>query len=137
MNKKKDWSYFRETIAGAFRQEFMDEEKCRRFILELLYPNGPQCPFCGNRKIITRDKNRFWLNRRCSCAECGRRFNATSKTILNSMNFSFSELMLVIALIDIGLGNPQIARIVGRRRDAVRHWRYKFEALSKVTNGKR
>jgi len=123
-------------VGEAFGPKFLDADYCREWILHELHSEDPVCPFCGHR-IVTREPGRFWENKICFCGICKKKFNAKTGTILTGLNLKFEEIILILFLIDFGLGNPQIASITGRRRDSVRALRYKFDALQKITNGKR
>jgi transposase-like protein len=83
--------------------EFPTEEACRAFLVEMRWPNGVECPRCGNRNVYALKPRPFeWL---CKAANCGGkngyRFSVLTHTIFeNTKNplkicFKVGYLMLV------------------------------------------
>jgi len=78
----------------AFEAEFPNEDACKTLLAECRWPDGPVCPRCGNKKIITlKSKPHHWVcksgivttdtdGKQVTCAKNGGyRFSVITKTI--------------------------------------------------------
>ena len=87
----------------AFDKQFPTEESCKQFLAEMRWPNGPQCPRCGNKNVYALKARPFnWL---CKATDCGSkngyRFSILTHTIFENTKkplklwFKVGYLMLV------------------------------------------
>jgi len=119
-------------VAGVMSPEFLDEEKCRRWILQKLHPAGPCCPRCGAPIISERVLISWWNLRRVCCKNCGRYFNAAAGTMINSININLRQVFLMAWCFSIGLKATEIADLCQLHADTVKAWRIKFKCLAEV-----
>lgn len=105
--------------------EFLDEDMCRRWILERLHPSGAHCPDCNQPvKDETTLKN-FWNDGRATCKGCGKWFTALTSTFLQSTRLSFKDILLLAFLagfLDEGINIGVIAEKVDVSPETVRQW---------------
>lgn len=102
-------SAIRELLAGIATvndmvDAFQDDERCRRLIEAMVWPDGRICPACGCRQSIAlagRD-----LGRRarpglyqCSSAECRFQFTVTTRTALHSTKLPLRVWLTALWLI--------------------------------------
>ena len=107
----------------AFYEKVVNEDTCRRWLLELLRPDGTTCPKCKNKIADETTVKNFWSGRRCTCKHCGKKFYATHGSILAHSSFSMRQIAFMIILIALDISNKQIADIIGIHPDSVRLWR--------------
>lgn len=63
-------------------QRFSTEKSCRRYLVELRWPDGFRCPRCGERKAWPMSGGVF------RCAACGYKLSATAGTIFEGTHTS-------------------------------------------------
>jgi transposase-like protein len=86
---------------GAFltKGEF-DEEECRRFVVEMRWPHGVECPRCHSDSFIRLDRR----GRRgregivYKCRDCKYQFTVTSGTSLHRTHLPLSTWLIAIAM---------------------------------------
>jgi Transposase zinc-ribbon domain len=75
-----------EDMTGVFG----DEERCRRLLEAMVWPNGRVCPACGYRHSVAlagRDTGKFRARPglyQCSNGDCRFQFTVTTRTPLHS-----------------------------------------------------
>jgi transposase-like protein len=133
---KRD-SFDKETFtpmhAGRARlAEFLDEEACRRWVLERLHPHGARCPRCDTLITdITTLKN-FWSEGRCNCKRCDRWFTALSGTFLEGANLSIEQIFALAVLtgfMNEGVTVKRMAAAVGVSENTIRTWIRRFKVF--------
>ena len=121
-------------VAEVMSHEFLDEEKCRRWILQKLHPAGPFCPRCGAPIVGERVLNSWWNLRRVCCKNCGRYFTAAAGTMVNGININFRQVFLMAWCFSIGLKVSEIADLCQLHVDTAKVWRIKFKCLAEGKN---
>ncbi len=99
-------------------QRFSTEEACKEFLRERRWPNGVECPRCGNKKVYELKARPFhWT---CKAKECGGRngyrFSVISKTVFENTNYDLRVWFQVIYLMTQskkGISALQIQRQIG------------------------
>lgn len=124
------WSHdsFPIWAALAFSPAHMDEDYCRKHVIEWLHGGNAACPSCG-LQLEGATLASFRGGKRCHCGRCGRWFNARSGTFLANAELSYSQVFLLAALIPTGLTPAQIADFVCVSADTVRIWIKRFKAF--------
>jgi len=113
---------------AALNAEFMNEVKCRQWILNKLHPSGAYCPGCaGALSDAGRIKN-FYNGDRLSCRTCGKYFTALTGTLFSGAHFDFRGLFLLAALSGSGMHDKVIAEKLNITPESARLWRIKFKA---------
>jgi transposase-like protein len=98
--------------------QFSTEDACKQYLVEKRWPNGPQCPRCGNQNVYTLTKRPFhWV---CKAKDCGGRngyrFSVIAKTVFENTNYPLRTWFQVIYLMTQskkGISALQIHRQIG------------------------
>ena len=98
------------TIAEMI-EAFQDEERCRRLLEAMVWPNGRVCPACGYKRSIAladRDLGQYRARPglyQCSNGTCRFQFTVTTRTPLHSTKLPLSiwlkALWLILQLLAI------------------------------------
>ena len=112
-------------ILDSFGVDFLEEGRCREWIISLLYRDGIVCPGCGI-PIKESDLRRFWLGKRIRCYNCEKFFTALTGTFLSGIHLDFRSIVLLLLLIALGLDNTFIARRLNCNPETVRLWKKKL-----------
>src|SRR5215472_2407810 len=86
-------------------EAFRDEEKCRRLLEVLVWPNGRLCPACGSKRSIAlagRDMGQYRARPglyQCSNGACRFQFTATTRTPLHATKLPLSTWLKALWLI--------------------------------------
>lgn len=99
-------------------KKFSTEEACKEHLKNLRWPNGVECPRCGNKKVYELKKRPYhWV---CKAKECGGpngyRFSVIAKTIFENTNYPLTTWFQVIYLMltsKKGISALQIHRQIG------------------------
>ena len=75
---------------AGWEEQPLTEDQAERLLAVLRWPNGPVCPFCGNKHHYVLDLKSA-NRRRYKCSACRRQFSVTKGTILEG-----SKLSLVV-----------------------------------------
>jgi transposase-like protein len=92
-------------------REFCDEAKCRRYIEQLRWPRGPECPKCESTKVYRLENRPLLL-----CASCEHQFSATAGTIFHDTHLPLTKWFLATMLLcesKKGMSACQIQRSLG------------------------
>src|SRR4051794_8067387 len=118
-------------------QEFMDEDACFRFLLDLFHPEGLPCPRCQARDGFTihRYVREPLLDYRCKA--CGRVFNAWTGTVFQGTHYRPSTLILIIRGFAQGVSTAQLARESGCSRRHLLDLRHKYQKMSQINLDRR
>jgi transposase-like protein len=91
--------------------EFCDDTKCRRYIEQLRWPRGPECPKCESTKVYRLENRPLLL-----CASCEHQFSATAGTIFHDTHLPLTKWFLATMLLcesKKGMSACQIQRSLG------------------------
>jgi transposase-like protein len=103
-------------------EAFADEERCRRLVEALVWPDGRVCPACGYKRSIAlagRDMGQYRARPglyQCSSGACRFQFTATTRTPLHSTKLPLSTWLKALWLIlqsDRGLSSIRLAEALG------------------------
>ena len=103
-------------------EAFANEERCRRLVETLVWPNGRVCPACGYKRSIAlagRDMGRYRARPglyQCCNGGCRFQFTATTRTPLHSTKLPLSTWLKALWLIlqsDKGLSSIRLAEALG------------------------
>jgi hypothetical protein len=104
---------FNELLAN-----FKTEEDCKRYLVAQRWPNGVECPKCGNKKVFHATHRPFhWI---CKAKNCGGRngyrFSAITKTVFENTKYPLREwfkVMFFMGHSKKGMSALQIHRMLG------------------------
>jgi transposase-like protein len=97
----------------AFDKRFPNEDACKRYIVEMRWPDGVKCPRCKSDKIYTLSKPWHWQCR--ACQKNGYRFSVTSRTIFENTKYPLKMWFKVAYLIlssKKGMASLQLYRML-------------------------
>ena len=92
-------------------ERFHDEDRCRRYLEGLRWPDGMKCPRCGG-ETISHIKTR----RQLDCDSCRYRFSVTAGTIFHDSHLPLWKWFLAVYLIiesKKGISANQLKRTIG------------------------
>jgi transposase-like protein len=107
-----------EDMVAAFR----DEERCRRLLESMVWPNGRICPSCGYKRSTAiagrhMDKRRARAGLyQCSSGECRFQFTVTTHTPLHATKLplrTWLKAMWLLLQSDKGLSSVRLAETLG------------------------
>jgi transposase-like protein len=107
-----------EDMVAAFR----DEERCRRLLESMVWPNGRICPACGYKRsiaIIGRDTGKRRARPglyQCSSGDCRFQFTVTTHTPLHATKLPLRvwlKAMWLLLQSDKGLSSVRLAETLG------------------------
>ena len=78
---------------GSFIEEYGSEDKCRSALFELRWPNGFQCPSCGNGTYCTLSRRK-----ELQCNKCHHQTSLTAGSIFHSTKLPLTKWFLAIYL---------------------------------------
>ena len=85
-------------MADVFRLFVPRDEDCIRFLEELRWASGVECPYCKSRRVKkngTTTRNGVSLQR-YKCNDCGRTFTVLTGTIFEGRKLSLGEMFYII-----------------------------------------
>lgn len=110
-------------VRSVFGPEYLDESRCRGWILGRIHPRGAFCPGCGRPVDDGRRALRFWSGKRLSCIGCGKKFTALTGTCLSGMHLDYRSLFFMLHMLDAGYSATEISGRIECDPTTVRNWR--------------
>ncbi len=110
--KKKSKRIHQMTIS-QWEAAFPNDTACKAYLLACRWPDGVQCPRCGNDKLYTVDQFR-WQCR--NCGPQGYRFSVIVGTIFENTKYPLRQWFRVIHMMltsKKGISALQIHRVIG------------------------
>jgi transposase-like protein len=115
---RSDLSLLSKSILAKFNATFLNEVACREAILNMLHFGKRVCPYC-NQQIQGKLLVSFVNFKRVQCPECNKFFTALTGTFLAGTRLSFSQLMLLIVLINADIPVSKIECITKIHRETI------------------
>ena len=112
-----------------FGPRFLDEDFCRRWLLDRIFRDGIKCPYCGYPVEGRQLYYYYRATRQNICAKCRRKFSTLKGSVFHSTKLSFADLVLVAFLAALGETSEEIAARIRRQPMAVQVALGKFHAL--------
>lgn len=105
------------TLAQMMKR-FSTEEACKRFLKEMRWPEGVECPRCHSKKVYELKARPFhWVCKNKDCGgKNGYRFSVITKTVFENTNYPLRTWFQVIYLMTQskkGVSALQIHRQIG------------------------
>jgi transposase-like protein len=119
---------------NEFRSMFPDEEICRKYLEQAIWPDGRRCPHCDNQKSwsLSGLSSRKGLY---ECSSCGKQFTVTTKTPLHSTKLPLRTwLMAMYFMINSskGVSSVFLAKWIGVRQKTAWKVGHAIRALMKA-----
>lgn len=76
---------------SAFLKKFPNEDICEQWIVKNRWPNGIQCPHCGNNRIY-----RLEVVKRFKCSNCRRQFTSRTGSPLAESKISLQKWLMAV-----------------------------------------
>jgi transposase-like protein len=104
--------------------DYLNEDACYTKLLELLHPDRLACPRCGERHDLGIHRRHRAAVLDYECGSCQRVFNAWTVTCLQGIQWSLSQILIILRGIGQETPTAQMARDLGCNRRhllALRH----------------
>lgn len=101
-----------QTLLEAIRH-FSDEDICLQFMVNLRWPDGVECPTCGNKDLSFVSTRRVW---KCKNTHPKQRFSVKVGTVMEDSPISLTKwlpAMWLIVSCKNGVSSYEIARDIG------------------------
>lgn len=101
---------------GLSAPYFSDDNKARKYLEKIRWPNGPVCPHCGSYEkayALQGDKHRKGLYK---CAACRKQFTVTVGTVFERSKIPLHKWLLAVYLLCAskkGISSHQLHRTLG------------------------
>jgi transposase-like protein len=95
---------------------FTDEDKARKHLEKLRWPNGPFCPHCGESEKITKLKGKSHRSGLYQCNSCRQHFTVTVGTLFEDSHIPLNKWLLAFHLMAAskkGISAHQLHRMLG------------------------
>src|ERR671910_2178595 len=105
---------------------FHDEDKCRRYLEGLRWPDGLECPRCGGKTI-----SHITTRRQLDCDSCRYRFSVTAGTIFHGSHLPLRKWFIAVYLIvgpQKGISINQLKRTIGVSYKTAWYLRHRIRA---------
>lgn len=92
-------------------ERFGADDKCREYLEDLRWPNGVECPRCGERSISRIEKRKQY-----ECNSCRYQFSVTAGTVFHDSHLPLWKWFLSIYLVGEskkGISASQLGRTIG------------------------
>jgi transposase-like protein len=106
------------TLIEAIRY-FADPDTCLKFVAELRWPHGPECPECKGKKLSFLSTRRLW-----KCKACKKQFSVKVGTIFEDSALGLDKWLAAIWLIanaKNGISSYEIHRSIGITQKSAWH----------------
>jgi transposase-like protein len=115
--KAKNHLQIHQMTIGDFERQFPNEDSCRKYLARNRWPDGIQCPRCGNDKVFDlAAKPHHWNCYVCSPDGVGYRFSVLVGTIFENTNKPLRDWFRVMHMMltsKKGISALQIYRVMG------------------------
>jgi transposase-like protein len=94
-------------------EQFGTDDKCRDYLEDLRWPDGPECPRCESKKASRIKARNQW-----ECGECRYQYSVTSGTLFHDSHLPLWKWFLAIYLITEskkGISAKQMQRLLGTK----------------------
>lgn len=91
--------------------KFNCDDKCREYLEDLRWPDGIECPQCGNKEVKPIKDREKW-----HCLECGYHFSVTSGTVMHDTHLPLRKWFAAVYLLcqsKKGMSAHQLHRTIG------------------------
>ena len=91
-------------------EQFGTDEKCRKVLEQLRWPDGPKCPRCASKATPIANRPQY------DCDACHFQFSVTAGTIFHDSHLSLWKWFITVALLcqsKKGMSACQIHRTIG------------------------
>lgn len=93
-------------------EKYNGEDKCRAYLEELRWPNGPTCPKCGGKDVMRVGGRESVLR----CKPCDHQFTVTVGTIFHDSHLPLAKWFVAVCLLceaKKGMSALQLKRLLG------------------------
>jgi transposase-like protein len=119
-------------------KHFQDEAAAFAHVEALLWPNGPVCPFCGERERVGRLKGKTTRMGLCKCYACQKPFTVRMGTIFESSHLALHLWLQIIHMMCAskkGVSTRQIQRILNCSMRTAWHLTHRIREIMKPADG--
>lgn len=122
------------TVIGmvGYFERFSTDEKCKEYLINKFWKDGPVCPYCKNTDKIYIYKSRDVHK----CADCKKQFTIVTGTVFADSKLPLHKIFLAYYLISInkkGISSTQVGRLLGVSQKAAWYLCHKIRGGLKRT----
>jgi transposase-like protein len=112
-------------IFKVFTPAFLDEDYCRKWVIDRLHPDGIFCPECGSP---LREQRQDAIRRggKTACYECGKQFTALTGSVFSGYRSDYRTIFFTLFLIGAGFPTNEIMVKTGISRTSICRYRKIF-----------
>lgn len=116
-----------QTVAESFSPNMLNDDACRKWVIEMTRGEVPVCPFCGVH-LNGRNIDRLLDGKRVQCHACDRHSSPRTGTILEGSTLSDRQLFFMLTLLHWEIPVYTIAAMTGCDHSTVYNWRSRLMA---------
>ncbi|MGE4268212.1 MAG: hypothetical protein AB7F25_12315 [Deferribacterales bacterium] len=107
-------------MLGDHFKQILDDAAAREIFIGELHGGKCKCPDCGE---LLGNIQRFKAGKKVNCVRCGKWFNYATGTFLSGVKMSPAVLMSLLIMLDEGVADETISRLLGISLETIRLWR--------------
>jgi len=111
-----------QRVAESFGPDMLDDDACRRWVIEATRGANPSCPFCGE-PFRESDTSRLFDGKRVRCQVCDRNSSPRTGTIIEGSTLSDRQLMFMLSMLHWEIPVYTLAAMTGCDHSTVYNWR--------------
>lgn len=121
-------------LLREFNGRFLDDNFCRRWLLNRIYPDGViVCPKC-QRPLSGKKLHQFYAGERNVCTGCGHRWSTFRGTALNWTHHAPGEIIIIGFLYALGCEEREIAERLNRQPLSIKNILNSLSDIDKTVN---
>ena len=104
MAKKAPGKHFRTGLSLLdITKMFPTDEAAQQWFVELRWPDGPACPYCGSMNVLSGARHDSMPYRCRERKVCGKRFSVRTGTVMDSSNLGYQIWAIAMYLVATNL----------------------------------
>lgn len=115
-------------LSQEFNETFLNNDACRWWLIDAIYPGGVFCPKCG-AELVGKRLNSFYSGKRARCPACCYQWSTWKNTPLHNTHFSPGKIILIGFLASLGIPTSYIARRVRCSSASVKLTMHKIDQI--------
>lgn len=112
-------------IFKVFTPAFLDEDYCRKWVIDRLHPGGILCPECG-KPLREQRQEAIHRGDKTACYECGKQFTALTGSVFSGYRSDYRTIFFTLFLIGAGFSTNEIMVKTGISRTSISRYRKIF-----------
>lgn len=137
MSENKVLAAFTPAEVGAeVHFELLKFTEVAKWLVTRLHPSGMWCPRCSHDLGVDSAQRweRWYSLEQVRCPACGKKFSATTGTLLEGSKLEPREIFMLADYLDLDVSPRRIAARLKVDIGTVRSWQQKFQAVAEVAS---